>query len=172
MTIINNQYSLLEGIFSLFYEDYEHKITNNDSIILEFNSELYQITKTSDISSNINCKYYSYGINQDIKKTILFEEQYLSNIEPQYDITKKSYKLKSISKLFEKYCKLKNIKLYPSIYNTLYYNIYNDFISFGICKIEYIGKETSRFIIGYDKTLLDKSKIITIIKNIFIDVKN
>jgi hypothetical protein len=178
MTVINSEQSLLEGFFS-FFSNYEHGINDTDSVILAFasdkNQELYEVKKSNptDICKlNIDYKYYSYGCCPEMPKSILFDKYYLSYIEPKQNDKNKKYELKTLSKLFNSYTKQKNIKLFASKYNSTYFNIHCDTILFGICKIQYDGQNSSRFVIAYDKTLLDKDMIKTMIKDIFIDKKN
>jgi hypothetical protein len=186
MTAITKKLSLFDEIFS-FFSGYEHDIGHADNIILEFNSdksnndsELCEIKKSNINSSelcemensDIEYNYYSYGCCPEIPKSILFDRYYLSYVEPNYNSEKGIYELKTLDKLFNSYLKQKSIKLFPSKYNSIYYNIHSDTILFGICKIQYGGKNSSRFVIAYDKTILDKNMIKTIIKDIFIDKKN
>jgi hypothetical protein len=172
--VINNEPSIWETLINSLSSNYEHLISNTDSLVIEFESELIDLAESVD-NENIECKFYSYGIQPFLPKRICSKDKYilsrplyLSLIESELDKKHNKYKLSYLIPLFSKYNLENKTWQDESYYNCVYYNIYTENISFGICKFKYSGEKTSKYIIAYDTTILDKTSLIIILKNIFI----
>ena len=170
ITVIHNQLSMWKKIFKLFDANYEHCISLSDSIVIEIENELFDLdnlNKSECSFVNIECNYYSFGIQPFFPKSIddkNISSFYLSLIEPEYNNEKNKYYSKHLNKLFDKYFENKNM-IDASLYNCVYYNIHTENIVFGICKIKYTGETTSKYVIAYDNSIT-KQKVIIIIKKI------
>ena len=171
MTVINSV-STIEKVFSFFIHS-EHTISKNDSIILDFDSDIYELTETSDPNKDLKFNYYDFGKFTHFPKSIVYnlsnykskDDFYLSYNEPFFDDDKQIY-FQNFN-IFKEYCNLHHVNIIESQYNCTYHNIHTTELSFCICKL-YECFHSSKLLIAYDKTLIDKTKIITIIKNIFI----
>ena len=166
MTVINSV-SSIKKVINFFFTN-EYTISKNDSIILDFDSELYELSESSMSINQLEFNYYSFGILPHFPKSIIYKSEdkfFLSYNEPLYNNNKEIY-TQNLD-IFKKYCNLHHEKIITSRYNAIYHNIYTSKISFGICKL-YESSHSSKLLIAYDKTLIDKNKIITIIKNIFL----
>jgi hypothetical protein len=172
MTVINSV-STIEKIFSFFINN-EHTISKNDSIILDFDSDIYELIETTETIKDLKFNYYDFGTFTHFPKSIVYNlsnyefknDFYLSYNEPFFDDDKKIY-FQNFN-IFKEYCNLHHINIIESRYNCTYHNIHTKELSFCICKL-YECSNSSKLLIAYDKTLIDKTKIITIIKNIFIE---
>lgn len=150
----------------------ENKIILTDTIILEHENETIELDLNPNYSNNkiIEYKYYSYGVSPEIfpksiiKEKINTKKFYLSFIEPE--LIANQYKNKYSGQIFRNYPQKQ--KYHESYYCSTYGNIYNDKIAFGISKISYTSNKSSRYIVGYDSTILDFEDVKSIIKEIFI----
>ena len=173
MTIVQNELSYYEKFSKLFSSNFEHKITNTDTIILEIDSELYELNNIIDTENNlIEFKYYSYGYYSNIfPKSISNNNNlkfYLKFIEPTYEQIKTQYYILDFTNIFIKYG---NFIKDASNYNITYKNIFTNNIDFAIMKVKYNGEITSKYIIAYNSEYINKEIIFIILKKIFSIVK-
>lgn len=151
----------------------EKQIMSSDFVMMEKDSEMFIIDKCYD--NTIEFDYYDYGSNSDIiPKSIIKEENktfYLCLIQ---DRINNKYTNKYIGELYGRYFQKnpqknlqKNIDM-NSIYTCTYKDYEYDTIAFGIAKLEQSSDILSKFIIGYDTTILDLDEVKSIIKKILI----
>ena len=145
------------------------------------NSNICELNLETQLSVELNYNYYSYGhcstkFPKNIKSihmTNITKIIYLSYIEPY--VSNGILNEKYISSIFhQKKINIENnFKLATtSYYACSYVNIFNDTIAFGICKIKYSGDKISKYVIAYDSELLDKNKIMDIVRTIFLKSKH
>lgn len=170
MTIIQNEISLFEYFLKSFTENYEHKIVSNDTIILEFDGELYELNSININNNFINIIYENNGYLYDIfPKMIIGNKMLIPDInlifiEPIYDKKIKCL----ISNSTDIYKKFGNFTKDISYYNVSYKNANTNKINLSFMKVKYNGEKTSKYIIAYDYKFLDKEKIFMILKKIFL----
>lgn len=175
ITIIHEELSVFNQIYKLFSNNYEHIVTETDKMILEIDSEIYEL-------NDIKCKdffefsYSEYGFSPNMfpkkirekKNNKKFDNKiYLSFIEPSYDEKKSQYTC-DFTPIYVNY---QNFKKDSSYYNIIYQNIFTKNIDLSIVKVKYDGELTSKYIVAYNTKYLDKEKIFTILKKIFIGKK-
>ena len=143
------------------------QIQNSDTIILEYDDKMIEFKSTYQSDNNIIYKYYSFGSSPYIiPKSIIKEVNdkfYLSYIEPT--LLNNDYINTHVNDIFAKYPN--KISKIPSCYCCAYRNIYDGTIAFGITKINNSNNKSSRYAIGYDKSILNLEEVKSIIKEIF-----
>ena len=185
LTIIKNKKSLWNKMINLLSIDNDNKqdhiMINLDSDLdldsilvnleLEFESKVSIITESSISIPYINFEYYPHGCFRGMPKIITILQQeplYLYYIEPKFNKIYYKYILLTLIKLFGPYNKLKKRCLDSSYYNSTHFDINTNEIIFGICKINNLYDDKIKFIIAYNKKILNKDDITIILKNIFI----
>ena len=170
--IFNETENIFTQISRYFNISGENTIISTDTIIIEKDSDVIEFNKNNIINNMIKFNYYSYGVSSNIiPKSIVKKNNspfYLSLIESAYDQIndETNEKYKYIRDLFVNYSQKINHDI--TFYTCVYKNIYNNKICFGVTKIKYTSDKTSKYIIGYDKNLLDFEEVKSIIKEIFI----
>ena len=86
MTVINSV-SSIKKVINFFFTN-EYTISKNDSIILDFDSELYELSESSMSINQLEFNYYSFGILQHFPKSIIYKSEdkfFLSCNKPLYN---------------------------------------------------------------------------------------
>jgi hypothetical protein len=144
----------------------ENKIISTDTVILEHYNQIIELNLNQNFHNDKNIKYkYSCEKSSEIfpnsiEKNILSINNFLLKFEENNKFLNFSYR-----KIFQNYPqKIKYDE--SSYYCGTYINISNKKIAFGIIKIFYPNNKLSKYIVGYDSTILDLEDVKSIIKEI------
>lgn len=160
ITIIRNIEE--ENIFSSLsrYFGYENTTNNNDTIIISFDDETVCDTKDEYIDKKF--EFGSLGYKHEFPIYFHTDKGKLLFYKNPIEIDGKQ-KL-NFNYIFKNYCKYKNQKYEPSIFNVIYHDISKEL--FAICRIK-SNEEKPRFSLAYDDTIFDKTDIIYFVDYLF-----
>jgi hypothetical protein len=167
--IVNIIYNESNDIFTQinrYFNFYgEYKIISTDTILIEQDSEIFELNEKNNIKTNIEFENYSNNSSFfNFPKLIKNNNFQLICIDPE--LVDNKYINNYVVKFFGKY--QQKINHDESFYCCTYKNINNDKIAFGITKQKYSSNKSSRYIIGFDSTILDFEDIKSIVKEIFV----